>query len=71
MTTNPQPRRVSLRELFPEENPCTAILEAAARFYMDDMKLKNVPLEEDETPGERAAKIPRLGDVAGCKKRGR
>lgn len=65
------PRRITLRDLLGEQDSCVEILAKAAKFYDGDMKLKYVPLEDDETPGQRAASIPRLGDVAACKKRGR
>lgn len=54
-----------------DPDPCAEVLAKAAKFYDTDLKLKEVPLEEGETPGERAANVPKLGDIAACKKRGK
>ena len=54
-----------------DPDPCAEVLAKAAKFYDMDLKLKEVPLEEGETPGERAASVPKLGDIAACKKMGK
>jgi len=63
-------RKVRVFDLsFLDENSCDAILQAAARFYTADMKLKPYDPKEGERLGDLVATVPTLGAVAACKDR--